>query len=343
MPKFMNAELERIRDSLTCGHCAAIFKGSDSQAWKVKYEKKVVYCSTTCRHAAMRNKLSTPIPNRGPCKTCGKEFFSRTAKIYCSLDCYVKSDQFKAHTQDMREKALAPEVRRKMAETRKHGEVVHCLECNKEVYQKRSRKRKFCSTSCYRSYLAKRFDRWVANPEGMALPQCYDEFLDRDVLPCVVEGCDWKGRHLTLHVNQVHGIRQDEFKRAAGFNLSTGVISRPLAQLLQQRPTQGVARAPVSPEVLELARAALRRAPMKYKSAEGREHAKKARVIAGPGPERVCMGCGLVFRQTSPFGRALYCSIECRDSAYAERRRQYSKVRDRDAHGRFLWTNRAPK
>lgn len=49
MPRFMNAELEALRDNLECGHCGAKFKGSDSQAWKVKYERRTVYCSDVCR------------------------------------------------------------------------------------------------------------------------------------------------------------------------------------------------------------------------------------------------------------------------------------------------------
>ena len=40
MVKFMNAELIKIRDNLVCGHCSCVFIGSDSQAWKVKYEQK---------------------------------------------------------------------------------------------------------------------------------------------------------------------------------------------------------------------------------------------------------------------------------------------------------------
>ena len=74
MAGFMNAELVKIRDNLVCGHCECKFVGSDSQARKVKYEACIVYCSSTCRHAMMRKKFSTPAPNRGPCKHCKKEF-----------------------------------------------------------------------------------------------------------------------------------------------------------------------------------------------------------------------------------------------------------------------------
>ena len=95
MAKFMNAELIAIRDSLTCGHCGCIFKGSDSQAWKVKYEKRVVYCSDICRTVGVSKKRTKPIPNYGPCPTCKQPFFSKTSKIYCSMNCYKNSEQFK--------------------------------------------------------------------------------------------------------------------------------------------------------------------------------------------------------------------------------------------------------
>jgi endogenous inhibitor of DNA gyrase (YacG/DUF329 family) len=323
MAKFMNEELVAIRDNLVCGHCAVTFQGSDSQAHKVKYDNRVVYCSTTCRHTAISIKLSTPIPNRGPCKTCGTVFFSRTAKLYCNLACYVKSEQFKSVQRDAIEKSMAPEVRLRMAESARRGETVACLECGTEVYSRNlgSRKRKFCTKTCYRAYLAKRFDRWIANPEGMALPQCYDEFLNQSVLPCLIQGCTWKGRHLTTHVNTVHGIARNEFKRATGFNLSTGVIARPLAELLQGRAVQGVGLKRPSPEALALAQAAAPKTFRRYRSAEAREHAQKARALIGPGPECVCVGCGVVFQKKTPFGKAMYCTFACRDRTYAEKRR----------------------
>lgn len=206
MAGFMNKELEMIRNNLLCGYCGKHFKGSDSQARNVKYQKREVYCSDPCRHTAIAKKNSTPIPSRGPCKTCGKPFSSRTAKIYCSLACYVKSDQFKAMQTENMENNKSPERRAKMAASLRTGEMVKCLECGEETYSKRGRKRRFCSTSCYRAYMAKRFDRWAANPANIALPQGYDEFLDQEELPCVVEGCNWQGKHLSLHINRAHGI-----------------------------------------------------------------------------------------------------------------------------------------
>ena len=353
MPGFMNAELEALRDNLECGHCGAKFKGTDSQAKKVKYEKRVVYCSGTCRMAAISNqareqairggkKLRKGVLN-GPCKTCNKMFESRIDKMYCSMDCYMKSAQFR----EIQSKYWAPsdEAREKISAKLRKGKDVPCIECGAEFYQKPPSKgspsRKFCSKTCYRTYLAKRFDRWVANPEGMALPQCYDEFLDREKLACVVDGCDWHGQHLTLHMNQAHGVRADEFKRAAGFNLSTGVIARPLAEALRERKVTGVAAAHMDDAdraaLCALAQEALAANPIRYSSLEGREHRKKARAMLGPGPHRTCTGCGKVFQQRSPMGKALYCSHECRDSAYAEQRRQRAKQRVRQKDGTFKW------
>ena len=352
MPGFMNVELEALRDNLECGHCGAKFKGSDSQARKVKYEKRVVYCSGTCRMAATSKKAQEQAIREGkklrkgvlagPCKTCGKMFESRVDKMFCSMDCYMRSEQFR----EMRSKYWAPsdEVKAKISAKLKKGEDVPCLECGTDFYQKPPSKghpaRKFCSTTCYRSYLSKRFDRWVANPEGMALPQCYDEFLDREELACVVDGCDWRGKHLTLHMNQAHGVKADEFKRATGFNLKTGVIAKPLAEALRERQVIGVAANTDDAEraaARALSQEAIAANPIRYRSLEGREHAKKARAMLGPGPQRTCAGCGKVFQQSTSMGRALYCSLECRKSSYAEQRRQGAKQRVRRPDGTFKW------
>lgn len=356
MAGFMNAEIAALRDNLECGHCAAKFKGTDSQARKVKYEKRVVYCSATCRTAAASQKAREQAVREGrtlrkgvlagPCKTCGKMFESRVDKLFCSMGCYTKSVQFKSMLAENLKKAGRSESIQRRAQAAKVGQDVPCLECGAEFYQKRPSKshptaRKFCSRPCYRSYLAKRFDRWVANPEGMALPQCYDEFLDRDELACVVDGCDWKGQHLTLHINQAHGVRADEFKRAAGFNLSTGVIAKPLAEALREREIIGIAAINMSDAdriaALASAKEALAENPIRYRSLEGREHAKKARAMLGLGPERTCSGCGNLFRQSTPMGRALYCSRQCRDISYAKQRRASAKQRVRQQDGTFKW------
>lgn len=329
MRDFMNAELENIKNNLKCSHCGSIFQGSNSQARHVKYEKLSVYCSPACRHAMQRSKFAKPIPNRGPCKYCGKEFFSRTAKQYCTLDCYVKSDQFRKLQKEYH--GPSDEVRKKMADAQRTGKYAPCLECGREFYQKKPSKgnpaRRFCCKSCYRTYFAKRFDRWIANPENIALPQCYDEFLDKEELPCLVDGCGWKGIHLTIHMNEAHGIKAAEFKRAAGFNLNTGVIGKNLARAFQNRELVGVAIEPY-PGATLLSMEALSINPIQYKSLEGREHAAKARalkLIDMPYPQRTCIGCGATFHQRTPFGKTLYCSHRCRNKAYYKKKSNLKK------------------
>ena len=240
--------------------------------------------------------------------------------------CYSSSAQFDKMRRDALKKALLPESRAKQSASAKKGWMVPCLECGKDVYQKPSRKRKYCGKICYRSYMAKRFDRWIANPESMSLPQCYDEFLDREELTCVVSGCDWEGVHLSTHMNQAHGIRANDFKRAAGFNLGTGVIARPLAEAFRDRSLRGISLLPF-PGALELAQQALLDNPIRYRSLEGKEHAVKAHLLCGPGPLRICSGCGETFQQKTPYGRAKYHSIECREKHYGAIRRHETQTK----------------
>jgi hypothetical protein len=290
-----------MQHELMCGHCGTIFRGTDSQARKVAYEKQTVYCSQICRRAALNNKAKEratarallagkPPPGAliGPCKHCGKMFESKTAKLYCSMRCYTQSEQFRL----MREEnsKLTDEKKAKISETLRKGEIASCLECGAEFYQKpesASRKaKKFCGSPCYRSYLAKRFDRWIANPEGLALPQCYDEFLDREELACIITGCSWHGKHLTLHVNQAHGVTSDEFKRAAGFNLSTGVIAKSLAQAYSARNLVGVATQSDVEKLAALQLALAHPAINTRWSLEAREHRAKERALRTPRGER---------------------------------------------------------
>lgn len=344
--------VEKARMKLVCGHCEAVFVGTYYQAKHVVYDHSPTYCSAACKSAAMRKKLSTEVPDRGPCRYCHKPFRSRKNKQYCSMVCYMASDAFKLNQKKALQKAAAvnAEAHKNMPAGRKRagkskgffsvelaGEYVNCLECGEEVYGKPSRPRKFCSHACYRLYLAKRFDRWVANPQQMALPQCYDEFLTQEELPCLIEGCDWVGQHLSVHANVAHGITARDFKRAAGFNLSTGLVSLPVHRRLVARAHSVEHLFPIS-EARKGTKGRLGDINS-YRSNEGREHSKKSRALAGHGPQRHCLGCQRVFTQKTPFGRAKYCTPECRDNHYAEARRAAThKHRSRDALGRFLWT-----
>lgn len=345
--KFMNAELIALRDSLTCGHCGCTFKGSDSQAWKVKYEKRDVYCSDICRKAGVGKKVMKPIPNRGPCPTCKNTFFSRTAKIFCSLKCYNDSPEFKEQARRNMQLSRRPESKARMIAKLRKGEVIKCLECEKEIYKKRNLKsKKYCSQVCYRAYMAKRFDRWIANPEGLALPQCYDEFLDKEELDCIIDGCDWRGKHLSLHVNQTHGVQAREFKRAAGFNLQSGIVSKTLAITLSDREKHGLGNL-TRDEIVALRKNKPKEESkgnyVKYRSLECQEHLIKSRAIMAAeaelgianGPMRICEGCGVTFQQKHRVGRKKFCTILCREETYA-RRLKSDIPRIRDAQGKFL-------
>lgn len=316
---------------LTCGHCNAVFLGTYKQRWNQQRGSTTPYCSSACRYAASSKKAQAQAVREGrqlrkgvltgPCKKCGQMFESRIDKQFCSMDCYTTSDLFRK----MQSQYWAPSesIRAKIAETLRTGDTVQCVECGNDFYRKKSeakRGRRFCTKVCYRSYMAKRFDRWVANPESMALPQCYDEFLDRDRLRCVVDGCDWEGLHLTTHMNQTHGLPARDFKRATGFNLTTGVIARPLAEAFQSRDRRGVAMNPPI-DALGLRWSKEQQGPyIRYVSLEAREHQKKARAMMGVGPSRICKGCGSKFVQATPFGRTLYCSVQCRSADYRARK-----------------------
>lgn len=300
---------------LTCGHCRCSFAGTQSQVNHAKYECSVVYCSRICRRSAMRNLYNKPATNQGPCPTCGKDFFSKTNKIYCTLDCYLKRSRSDVRRILHIEASLAQRT----------GTVQRCVECSVEFYKKPSRSKPWCSKPCGRSYNAKRFDRWVANPEQMALPQCYDEFLDQQELSCLVAGCQWRGQHLSIHMNAVHGVPADEFKRAAGFNLSSGIVSKPLAQTLSERENVGVGLQPHARYRLPVNTKGM----VMYRSREADEHGRKARAIMSTGPTRTCVGCGSKFLQSTQYGRALYCSVSCREETYKDRR---------STNGRVSWT-----
>lgn len=305
---------QHVRESeLRCSNCGASFGGTLSQKKHSYYEGRPAYCSEACV-VASRDSRRKPIPNRGPCPQCGAMFESRTEKKYCSLRCYTQSDQFRKMVADNAPIGLA---RAREVLGRKDPVYLSepCAECGKVMRFTSGRRRRFCSKAHYRSYLAKRFDRWVASPQRIGMPANYDEFLSLDELPCLIPGCGWIGRGLSNHANLAHGIRASAFKRAAGFNLGTGIVAAPTHELLVERNADGKYS-----DFMELARAASGcnppTGPRGYISQEGREHASKTRALIGPGPLRSCRACGEKFQQTTPMGRTLYCSIECRTRHY---------------------------
>ena len=240
----------------------------------------------------------------GPCPQCGTHFESRYPKLFCTLRCYLDSPMFKE-----RMRAL----NKKQKEMRVRGE---CLECGGEFFAKASRKKRFCSQNHYRAYLAKRFDRWIASPEGIALPQAYDEFMTLSELPCLVDGCDWQGQHLGAHVNFAHGITADEFKKMAGFNRGTGLCTAEVSQKLSERPHLSLAMFPPN-----FVRSKTDNRGAQHVSHEALEHLIKGRALAAATlqpPARVCKGCGKSFEQSTVYGAALFCTTKCRSKFYRE-------------------------
>lgn len=317
-------------ETIECGHCGNQFAGTYRQTLRAR-AKDTVYCSAVCRNQALSKKAKQQALNEGrslrnvvlagPCKTCGNMFESKTSKMFCTMNCYIKSEQFQEMSADNRKKAESSESIARRAQAAKLGQDALCLECGEGFYQKRATKtrpaKKYCNSSCYRSYLAKRFDRYIANPEGVELPQCYDEFLDKENLACPVDGCDWHGQFLGLHINLAHGIQSKDFKRAAGFNISTGLVGKYLAQKMRETSSEKGVPASFMSQLGAVNHP--RNSPV---SLEAREHKRKARALEGPGPQRCCKGCGATFQQRHLSGRALFCSLQCRESHYQKMRKK---------------------
>ncbi len=320
---YTSPELENLSKELKCGHCGSVFHGSISQAKKVKYESRIVYCSSVCRTASLSKKAQEQAIREGkkprigvlagPCPICQKMYESKnTDRKYCSQACYTKSDEFKAMLKDNYKKG-------NKATEKKWEEIMtkECPVCKNEFRARRSDNnklgaQKFCSQLCYRKFKAALFDAWIANPQHIAMPQNYDEFMTQKELPCLVDGCGWTGHHLSVHLNQAHGIKADDFKRAAGFNLSTGLVSPNLHKELCNREKTGVAIDPDKwiPN--------FNQEKSSYISNESKENAKKARALLQdiPGPDRTCKNCGKHFQQSTIFGKTIYCSRSCRDEYY---------------------------
>ena len=335
-----------IKDKLVCTHCKAMFEGTQKQAEHHVYTNANLFCSPTCRNAYLSNKFSKPMPNK-TCKECGKTFFTRRNNPqFCSMNCYTKSNQFQSMLKESRERSYSAESIAKRAIGLKTGADIECLECKEMFYAKKKLigKKKFCSRVCYRSYMDKRFDRQIANPDRMSLPQGYDGFLNRMELNCLIEGCGWHGKHLSTHMNIAHGIKADDFKRAAGFNLHTGVISKDLAEALSNRDRVGVAI--FNPYKLQEMRKLKKTNIKSYRSNEAKEHARKSRIFLGNGPQRICKGCSTEFTQSTPMGRALYCCTTCRDEHYSNERKKLTipwYLRDRNEDGTFKPLSKAEK
>lgn len=304
-----------------CAHCQCEFTSTDKQARRYKYEGATPFCSDICRRAE-RGWKPKPLPFSGVCPQCSKEFQSRYVKKYCSMKCYTSSDDFRAMLRANVSKATVARVIQMTGEPPKPRLEFDCLNCGANWVVAHGKKTKFCNHRCYRAYMAGRFDRWMASPQGLALPQSYDEFLSQDRLPCLVDGCDWVGEQLGNHVNFAHGITAEEFKRAAGFNKGTGLITPDLSQRFSERPHiqgGGIGFAALSPGTYF--------PPIRgYKSLEGREHGQKSRALLAAitaQPPRICGNCGKEYDPNSLAFNSKYCSLKCRSEWYKKNEQKY--------------------
>lgn len=305
---------------LKCSACSKDFVPTPSQEKHKKYnETNSSYCSRECQSSQHNKHLAKPLC--GPCPTCGGMFKSRgtAKKLFCDMKCYIASPGFK--------KMIAENCLNNAAKATGNPPegytptYKNCIECGTEFQTKPSSNRKYCSKMCYRKYMTKRFDRWIASPQKIALPQAFDEFLTSDVLPCLVEGCDWKGQHLSMHMNQTHGVTAENFKKLAGFNLGSGIVSAPLHEAYCERDHVGIA---IDNSRFPQFTTGMQQKKTQYRSLEGKEHRAKTRSLKNDTEEkplRVCTGCGVEFRQSTHFGRKLFHSFECRDVYYKTHRK----------------------
>jgi hypothetical protein len=137
------------------------------------------------------------------------------------MPCYYGSDHFKG-----------------VYSSRKTGIETACKGCGAPLYQPRPSEgrhpKKYCNMTCKRRFYAERFDKHV-DSYTITVPQCFDEFMTQDVLPCLVDGCDWKGHGLAQHMNHAHNITADEARERGGFNRSTGLVSQTLREQYADR------------------------------------------------------------------------------------------------------------
>ena len=283
-----------------CAWCELDFDITDPSQLVAMNRGLNVYCSLTCRSARERS-LARTSHVLGPCPTCGKMYPSRTKwKKFCSLACYTTHPDTVARLRGLNdEKRSAPKA---------------CPNCGKEFQHK---SKKFCGNDCRRQFYVERFDRWIANPEQIALPQNFDEFMIRSTLPCLVLGCEWEGENLANHVNFTHGITADKFRELVGFNQTTGLVGSELrarmSDYFRSLVDKGIIQVPGFFSSRQSYRAERR--------LEGKEHAAKAmamrRAIGSTRQPTPCVQCGKLVAQPVT-GKQKYCSTKCRSLHYIE-------------------------
>lgn len=295
-----------------CGWCDKEFQ-SDSRSQLVATRRKnAVYCSAECKQ---KRNYAQPGAHSGVCRNCKTTFRSKTKnKLYCSLKCYIESPEAVERLKQRNE--AAAEARPK------------CLQCG----EKTKTNRKYCSNLCRRRFFDERFDRFIASPESLALPQNYDEFLCKDELPCIIEGCDWVGHRLGFHCNIVHGIDVKKLRELAGFNKKTGIVSASESQRLSEQGRAlfeegktGIAFL----EMLEEVKAGERSLPKPKPSVslEAKEHRRKSAAVRLCSiVTKTCSQCGAEYQSTSMAHSRLFCSVKCRQ--ISEKARAKSGVED---------------
>lgn len=145
---------------------------------------------------------------------------ARREKVFCTLKCFLKSPRFREGIKNRKRRADVVDV--------------PCPGCGVFMRGKGPNLRgrlRYCSAMCRRRHWASVFDRMIASPELIPLPQNYDEFLTKDRLPCLFPGCEWQGKSLANHVMNYHGVPAEKFKELAGFNRGTGLICPELAEV----------------------------------------------------------------------------------------------------------------
>ncbi len=291
-----------------CGWCDKEFE-SDSRSQLVAVRRhNAVYCSKECKN---KRNNAQPGPHAGVCVNCGSGFRSRTkGKRYCSMKCYIESPETIERLRLRNEEAASKRP--------------NCPQCG----GKTKTKRKFCSTLCQRRFFDERFDRFIASPETLALPQNYDEFFCKDELPCIIEGCDWVGHRLGYHCNIVHGIDVVKLRELAGFNRRTGTVSAPEQQRLSDQGKTLFEDGKTGHAFLEMQeeiKNGERERPQSNPSdtLESREHRRKAAALRRAViVTRVCNECEREYESTALAHGSLFCSVKCRSVGERERRRQ---------------------
>lgn len=281
-----------------CGWCDAEFQSNSRSQLVASRRHNAVYCSSKCK-----NQRNGAQPGRhcGICKTCGESFRSRVKdKQYCSLPCYLESDAFTQRLNARNEAAANARAK--------------CKRCGGLTKSKRQ----FCSKVCYRAFFAERFDRFVASPESLALPQNYDEFLSKEELPCIVDGCEWVGHRLGHHCNVVHGIDVRTLRELAGFNRRTGVVSATESARLSEQAKELFEDGKIGHAFLEMIdeiKCGERDAPKSIptNSLEAREHRRKSAAMRRfVVVNKQCKECGADYETNSLAHGQLFCSVQCR-------------------------------